>query len=255
MSRSGGPPTGGAGHVRRGSAATPIGAVGVVVPARDEQEHIGRCVGSVLRALEGVDVDAALCVVLDRCTDRTASRAAAAHGGRPTALGLVPHEGAGSVGALRNLGVAWLTRRLATHPPEALWLLSTDADTTVDPGWVRDHLRHAADGAHAVAGLADLDDAHHLSPTARRAYARILGDGTRGAGHTHVYGANLGIRADVFRAVGGFPPVRCGEDHGLAARVRDGGFRLVTALDGRVRTSARTVGRAEDGLAGLLAGL
>jgi hypothetical protein len=233
----------------------PISAVGVVVPARDEEDLIEGCVGSVLTALEAVPVAAAVCVVLDRCTDRTAARAAAAHRGRAAALGLLAHRGPVTVGALRNRGVAWLVRRLAAHPASGIWLLSTDADTTVDPAWVADHLRHAADGAHAVAGLADLDDDRHLTPAARLAYARILGDGTRGDGHAHVYGANLGIRADTFRAVGGFPAVPHGEDHGLATRVRDGGFRLVTALDGRVRTSSRTVGRAGDGLAGLLAGL
>jgi glycosyltransferase involved in cell wall biosynthesis len=245
----------GAASTGRGGAVTPISAVGVVVPARNEEDHIGRCVESVLLALEVVPVEAAVCVVLDRCTDRTADLAATAHRGRPTALGLVPHRGPVTVGALRNHGVGWLMRRLAVHPPSAVWLLSTDADTTVDPGWVRDHLGHAATGAHAVAGLADLDDPGALTPAARLAYARILGDGTRGDGHTHVYGANLGIRADVFGAVGGFPRVPQGEDHGLAARVRTGGYRMITALDARVRTSSRTAGRAAGGLAGLLAGL
>ncbi len=233
---------------------TPIVAVGVVVPARDEEDRIGGCVASIRRALAAVPVASAVCVVLDRCTDATAARAAAAHRG-PGSLDLLAHHAPGTVGALRNRGVDRLLRRLDAYPPSGVWLLSTDADTTVDPGWVADHLRHAADGAHAVAGLADLDDADGLTPAARRAYGRILGDGTRGDGHTHVYGANLGIRADTFRSVGGFPHVRHGEDHGLVARVRAGGFRVVTALDGRVRTSARTRGRADGGLADLLAGL
>lgn len=233
---------------------TPV-AVGVVVPARDEEDLIGSCVDAVLTALEAVPVAAAVCVVLDRCTDRTAARALAAHRGRAAALGLLTSSDPCTVGALRNHGIAWLTGHLAAHPAERTWLLSTDADTIVGPGWVRDHLRHAADGAHAVAGLADLDDTGHLTPAARLAYTRILGDGTHGDHHSHVYGANLGIRADTFRAVGGFPPVPHGEDHGLVARVRLGGFRLVTALDGRVRTSARVAGRCGDGLAGLLAGL
>lgn len=234
---------------------TRIGAVGVVVPARDEEDLIAACLDSVLVALAAVAVEAAVCVVLDRCTDRTGARAAAVFRGGPVALGVVSHDGSGGIGSARNRGAGWLTTRLAAHPPSAVWLLSTDADTVVDPGWVRDHLRHAADGADAVAGLADLDDERHLSPAARLAYSRILGDGTRGDGHAHVYGANLGVRADVFHAVGGFPSVPHGEDHGLVARLRAAGHDVVTALDGRVRTSGRLRGRADDGLAGLLAGL
>jgi hypothetical protein len=58
----------------------PVTAVGVVVPARDEQERIGRCLRSLRRALAHVPdgVDTAVAVVLDRCTDATPQRVAAA---------------------------------------------------------------------------------------------------------------------------------------------------------------------------------
>lgn len=232
----------------------PIAAVGVVVPAHNEEDHIGRCLESILTALASVSVQTAVCVVLDRCTDRTAERAAAVDGTHTT-IGLLPQREQVTIGALRNRGAGWLLDHLGEHAVSAVWLLSTDADTTVTPGWVRDHLGHAESGAHAVAGLADLDDPTELSPAARLAYARIVREGTHRDGHLHAYGANLGIRGDVFRSVGGFPEVPHGEDHGLVARVRQGGHRLVTALDGRVCTSARTRGRAVDGLADLLAGL
>ncbi len=225
--------------------STSISAVGVVVPARDEEDHIGLCVESVLAALPAA-LDVAVCVVLDRCTDRTAEYV-------PASVDTVRNSRPLAVGTLRHLGLRRVLHRLAAHRTDRVWLLSTDADTTVGPEWVRDHLRHADDGAHAVAGLADLDGP--LTVDAAGAYARILRDGDRAGGHAHVYGANLGIRADAYLAVGGFPAVPHGEDHALAARVRAGGYRLVTALDGRVRTSARTHGRASGGLADLLAGL
>lgn len=224
-----------------------ITAVGVVVPARDEEEHIAACLGSVLAALPA-GIDAVVCAVLDRCVDRTAERV-------PPGVETLPVSESVPVGVLRDRGVRRVLRRLSAHRPEHVWLLSTDADTTVGADWVHDHLRHADDGAHAVAGLADLDDPRTLSPAARRAYARLLRDGHLVDGHTHVYGANLGIRADAYLAVDGFPAVPNGEDHALVSRLRDGGYRLVTALDARVRTSARVEGRAAGGLADLLAGL
>lgn len=222
-----------------------ISAVGVVVPARDEEDHIGACLDSVLRAVPP-GMPAAVCVVLDRCTDRTADRV-------PPTVDTVCCTRPRPVGALRHLGLRRVLRRLHAHPPDRVWLLSTDADSTVGPDWMRDHLRHAEDGAHAVAGLADLAD--DLDPRAAAAYSRILREGEHGGGHSHVYGANLGVRADAYLDVGGFPGVPHGEDHALAARLRTGGYRLVTALDARVRTSARTRGRATGGLADLLAGL
>lgn len=218
-----------------------IGAVGVVVPARNEEDRVGACLRSVLAAFPP-GVATAVVVVLDRCTDRTAERV-------PAGVDVLTNAHPSTVGELRDRGVRHLLGRLAGHRPERTWLLSTDADTVVGPDWVTDHLRHAAAGAHAVAGLADLDGA------ADPAYTRILRAGMHPDGHTHVYGANLGVRADAYLAAGGFPAEVHGEDHALVARLRAGGFRVVTALDGRVRTSGRTVGRAPGGLADLLAGL
>jgi LmbE family N-acetylglucosaminyl deacetylase len=76
-----------------------------------------------------------------------------------------------------------------------------------------------------------------------------------GAEHRHVYGANLGVRADAYLAVGGFPADGAGEDHGLWERLRAAGYPLVSPASPRVTTSARLHGRAEGGLADLLLSL
>ena len=56
----------------------PVTAVGVVVPARNEQDRIARCLTSLRRALAEVPdgVTTAVAVVLDRCTDATPERVA-----------------------------------------------------------------------------------------------------------------------------------------------------------------------------------
>jgi hypothetical protein len=70
-----------------------------------------------------------------------------------------------------------------------------------------------------------------------------------------VYGANLGVRADAYLAVGGFGAVATGEDHHLWRRLGQAGYRRSYAAESTVRTSARRHGRAPGGLADLLRSL
>ncbi|HEX5407811.1 MAG TPA: glycosyltransferase [Pseudonocardiaceae bacterium] len=226
-----------------------ITAVGVVVPARDEAATIGACVRSVFTALSALPpgIHRSVCVVADRCTDDTAAVAELA--GVP----VVRNRSAITIGEVRDLGVDHID--LAGHPPERWWLLSTDADTTVTPDWAARHLEHARRGAHAVAGVALLAPHAALPAAVARRYSALLA-GTRGPeGHGNVYAANLGVRADAYRAVGGFGAVATGEDHDLWRRLRRAGYRCRYAEGPRVVTSARRRGRAPGGLADLLATL
>ena len=159
------------------------------------------------------------------------------------------------VGARRDLGLRAVLDRLPGHPAAGTWLLNTDADTTVPGDWVAAHLQQAAAGVHAVAGLADLTATDHLSDAALSCYRAIVEHGLHGATHHHVYGANLGVRADAYLTVGGFPADGSGEDHGLWQRLAAAGYTLVQPVGIRVRTSARLRGRADGGLAGLLRAL
>lgn len=230
-----------------------ITAVGVVVPARDERGTIGACVRGVLAALRALpsDVEPALCVVVDRCTDDTESLAHAALAGWPARV--VRNRSATTIGEVRDLGLRHLG--LARHRPSDVWLLSTDADTAVAPDWAVRHLELARSGAHAVAGVALLPHHAVLSATVARRYSRLLA-GSRGPhGHGNVYAANLGVRADAYQAVGGFGPVATGEDHDLWRRLRQAGYRCRYAESPQVVTSARRRGRARGGLADLLASL
>jgi len=229
----------------------PVAAVGVVVPARDEQDRVEECLRSVLAALAAVTprVRVAACVVLDRCRDGTAravARAAEASGG---VLDAVVNEESRAVGELRTQGLVHLLRRL---PVEHTWLLSTDADTRVPVSWVRDHLRHADSGVDAVAGVVDLDDPRALPADVLSRYTGLVAAGVDGHVHTHAYAANLGVRAAAFLDVGGFPVVAAGEEHALLHRLRTRGYVVRAPADVTARTSARTAGRARGGLADLL---
>ncbi len=222
--------------------------IGVVVPARDEERRIGPCLEAVAAAVQRAGRPAVVCVVADRCRDTTAERALAA------GVDVVVNRGPLTIGDVRNLGFRRVVGRLG-GVTERMWLLGTDADTIVPSTWITDHLRYAESGAVAVAGAVDLDDPHLLPADALARYTRLVAARVAGSTHGHAYAANLGVRADAFLRVGGYPGVIAGEEHALLARLRHAGHRVLSPTDVRARTSARTTGRARGGLADLLCAL
>lgn len=218
----------------------PVRAVAVVVPARDEAPRIGCCLASVSAAVRGLGVPTSVLVVADHCADATAAVAAQAG-----ALVLVRSgDPSGGVGAARAAGCEGVLGRLAGLHPRDVWLASTDADSLVPPGWLSAQLALAAADHAAVAGTVTLAVDDSLADSARsrwqRAYRRR---------HGHVHGANLGVRADAYLAVGGFPRVPAHEDLGLVDRLVAAGHRVARPAGPPVTTSARLVGRAPVGVA------
>jgi glucosyl-3-phosphoglycerate synthase len=227
----------------------------VVVPARDEERHIGAC----LEALAGQTVTTSAFEVIlvdDASTDATvgAARAKAAQHGLQ--LTILPGPGAGS-GPARRLGMDAAAARLRElELPHGL-IATTDADSVPAPDWLARQLAHVAEGAEVIAGLIELDeaDAAALPPAVlrrRRADAdRRLAEVIRvdgEAGHHHFAGASIGVVAEVYDRVGGMQPTPALEDETFATRLRMYGVPIVRAADVRVRTAARVDGRAKRGL-------
>ncbi len=226
-----------------------ITSVGVLIPARDEETDLPACLRALAVSLRELppELERRVCVVADRCHDRTAELA------RRAGADVLVNARELPIGAIRALSARHLLRGLGHHASTRTLLLSTDADTTVDRDWAARHVRRADAGWDAVAGIADLGTG--LAAATRPRYEAVLAKTRNLAGHGNVYGANLSIRANAYRAVGGFLPVRTGEDHDLWRRLADAGFRLAYADEAKVMTSARLHGRAPDGLATLLRAL
>jgi cellulose synthase/poly-beta-1,6-N-acetylglucosamine synthase-like glycosyltransferase len=222
--------------------------VGVVVPARNEEESIGRCIASVVASCQ----IAPLCgrswitVVADCCTDRTVEMARRALSWR----GEVMQCSAGSPGTARRLGCNAVMRYFSDRNPQTLWLANTDADSYVPLDWISTHLRHAQTNADAIAGIVKLDP-DVLQPDVGAQFAGnypLSPDGT----HTHVHGANFGVRADAYLDVGGWKDVSVAEDHCLWGRLRQRGWRMRSPVTSIVMTSSRLYGRAIGGFADTL---
>lgn len=223
-------------------------AVGVVIPAQNEEATIQKCILSVLASCDATERcgPAWIVIVADQCTDRTVELARQALGFR----GQVLNCAAGSPGTARRLGAAAAMQHFKHLSPEQVWLANTDADTHVPLNWIATHLEHADANAGAVAGIVELDtvglrsDVHELY---RTTYT-LDSDGT----HPHVHGANLGVRGDAYLDVGGWSDVSVSEDHCLWGRLMGRGWPVRSPAASVVLTSGRLHGRAKGGFADTL---
>ncbi|SKB03043.1 Glycosyl transferase family 2 [Agreia bicolorata] len=220
----------------------------VVVPARNEEKTIARCLDALeaaverLRGTRPTDLpDVRIVVVLDRCIDGSAQIVAR----RSTVDAVV--SSAGKVGSARARGIE---RALAANavPPENIWIANTDADSAVSADWLCVQLE-AAEAGHAIllgAVRPDEDglEAERLAHYLRRHPLR--------ESHRNVHGANLGVRADHYLAAGGFADVATGEDAALVAALENLGLEAASTARAAVLTSSRLLGRAPDGYSEVL---
>ena len=220
-----------------------INAVGVVIPAHDEQDLLPSCLAAVRLAARQVSVPVHVVVVADACTDQTAELASA----QGT---IVVAARARSVGAARRAGVRQVLRSVRHLDPAALWIATTDADTLVPRCWLSRQLRYASLGWKGVVGTVTVGDWSGHPPQVRRRYTRHYRAWQEL--HPHVHGANLGFAADAYLAVGGFRPLPTAEDHALVEDLRTAGVPLLRTTRIPVVTSARARARAPRGFSWLL---
>ncbi|MGH3200757.1 MAG: glycosyltransferase [Streptosporangiaceae bacterium] len=220
-----------------------IEAVGVVVPAHNEETLLPSCLTALRRAARRLSVPAHLLVAADSCTDRTVEVARAC-GARVIAIR------ARSVGAARAAGMTELLRLTGGPDPALIWLATTDADTVVPPGWLQRQVAHADQGWDVVLGTVTVADWSEHPPHVPAAFAARYESGDRP--HPHVHGANIGVRASAYQAAGGFRPLRTAEDHALLAAVTEAGCSVLQASDVTVETSGRRHARAPHGFSHLL---
>ena len=225
-----------------------------ILPARDEEARVGGAVAA-LRA-QG----AAVLVVANGCADGTAEAAR-----RAGAEVLEAPATPGGVGAARRAGFDAALQRW----PAADAILTSDADCRVAPGTIQ-ALRRALARADAAAGrvvpdpvefarlplhvrrhgdLEDLRDAL-LAEIGARAVPVPHDPAPR---HGQAPGALLAFRPAAYRTVGGFAPMRCGEDRDIVRRMRVAGLRVAHPWDAVVHASCRLRGRAPGGMADTIA--
>jgi GT2 family glycosyltransferase len=119
---------------------------------------------------------------------------------------------------------------MASRAAGGEWLVFLDADTTPEPGLLDAYLDPLpADDVAVLVGAVE-DRAERDTTVARYVSARRRMDQRHALGHPYrPYGqtANLAVRAEAFRVVGGFDQeARAGEDADLCWRLQAAGWRL-----------------------------
>lgn len=224
--------------------------IAVLIPARNEEVLLPRCLKSVLEACTplpaSVTVD--VVVVCDSSTDLTfqiAQQMLSEHG-------IVVTTAAGVVGHARALATRVALRRYSGQARRC-WLANTDADCCVPSTWLVDQLLLAEQGIETIAGIVDVDSFEEQEIGAElqfRSQYIIHPDGS----HPHIHGANLGVRADVYLLSGGWKRLATAEDHDLWSRLVKTAARRISTTTVKVLTSGRRIGRAPHGFADALAG-
>jgi len=241
-----------------------IHQVAVVIPVRDEEQHLEQALDAVGSAADQLQaerpgVHVQVMVVLDSCTDQSPpiARATAEADGRFRILTV----SFGSVGKSRQAGVQAALEDVRTHPRPVntavadpmrqIWVANTDADSFVPEHWLVRQMELAETGRDVVIGTVEPDP----RGMHRELLARWLARHAHREDHPHIYGANLGVRASSYLSAGGFPGVDFDEDRALVDRLRATGADIIATDTTRVLTSGRTVGRAPQGFAAYLLAL
>ena len=235
----------------------PLRAIGVVVPAHNEERDIHACLDAIAIAAAALtpDVSVRVVIVLDDCSDYTAD--IVARTGRRWQTELRRPQihtiktGDRNVGAARAAGCREVLRCFPLVPRDRVWLASTDADSTVPAHWLAHQAAIHHTGTVAWVGTVDLATPHNLGPADLRRYRNTYTTWDSPT-HPHVHASNLGIRSDIYQQVGGFRPIRTGEDHDLVARLDPSRHKITRGLEAPVATSTRPQGRAPRGFADYL---
>jgi len=238
--------------------------VAVAVPVKDEEDRIGLCLQS-LAAQEDIDLrEVAVVLLLNNCSDGTLALV------RSIGPTLPFHLEVRSVELPPGYANAGWARRLAMDAALDLVrddgvLLSTDADTVVDGGWIAANLQEISKGVEAVAGyvMANPMELMEVGPAILERgaleweYQQLAAELVSRVDpephdpwprHNQDCGASLAITAVAYRRIGGLPPRPVGEDRALFEALRRTDGKIRHSLDVQVVTSARIDGRASGGL-------
>ncbi|MBW4474888.1 MAG: glycosyltransferase [Stenomitos rutilans HA7619-LM2] len=247
----------------------------VIVPVRNEAEMLESTLAALTHQvdLEGRPFDSSryeVILLANNCSDNSVEIAHHFAAQHPNlVLHIVEEELPSS-----KAHIGWVRKQLMDEACHRLKFLgcnrgviaSTDGDTRVASNWIAATQHEIACGVDAVGGriITDRGDRATLEPYARACHLREVGyrflvaeleayldpdSFDRLPRHFQHYGASLAVTAEIYEQAGGMPAVRTSEDVALYCALMRVNARFRHSPLVRVATSARSIGRAQSGLA------
>lgn len=240
--------------------------VGVAVPARSEAATVLSCLAALdVAATQATRTTISILLLVNNSDDTTAALARSfvpkTTTVRVVEVRLAPGD-AHAGGARRTA----LDLCLAELPSDGV-LMTTDADSCVDPYWISANLAEIEAGADAVAGVVAFDaEARAQLPELpgrslewrlamlQARLADLLDPLMHNPWPSHIWawGASLSLTVAAYRQIGGLPSIPLAEDRALADAIERHDLCLRRSHAPVVYTSTRRSGRAPGGFADLL---
>lgn len=188
-------------------------SVSVIVAARNEEEHIGDCIASLLQ-LDYPPAKLEIIIVNDNSTDQTANRISSFLGKSPSLKMLTVVPGAGTMRGKANALAQGI------HQSSGEILLFTDADCTVPRQWVRTTVQYFTDDVGVVGGFTLLKANRIFEGIQSLDWIFLFSLASSMAGLNRpltAIGNNVSIRRAAYTAVGGYEviPFSVTEDYAL----------------------------------------
>ena len=235
----------------------------VIIPAHNEEDSLPSCLDAMAAqyAMKGVPVDYGdfeVLVLCHNCTDHTFQAGRKIQHTYPFLnlhLLQVARPEVNNVGAARRVLMRIASRRVAL---DSGYIVSTDADTIVDPFWIANLMGYINSGYGLICGRIAIDTSgisgnarktlehkqNYFQLRARLEYL-ISPDLTNPwPRHAHNSGPNLAVRKDVYAEIGGMPPKGFLEDIALYDAVCEKGHTIRHCPFTVVTTSGRMTPRA-----------
>ncbi len=201
----------------------------VIIPARDEEKYIGKCLDSIRRATKPQGLDVEVIVVLNRCADST-EQIAREWGAR------IVNEDAKNLARIRNRGAAAASGDI---------IVTIDADSWMSENMLTEIVRALDSRRHIGGGVRVIPE--RLSPGIRA--TMLFLEVTMFL--TGLAGGLYWCRREDFEAVGGFnEDLAVAEDLDFAKRLRgygkSRGLKFTTLRKAYIVTSCRKFDRFGD---------
>ena len=253
---------------------SPVCSVTIVVPVRNEAEHLARCLDALAKQIDRqnrlLDSNSyEIIVFINNCTDESANIARCWKKDNPNLhahlveTSLPPKQS--NIGFIRRLLMNEAYLRLIENKYKSGVIMTTDGDTCVASDWITANLEEIKKGAGAVGGriLIDQIEQRKMDGKARRLHLQDTGYRLLAAEvearldhlaldhlprHHQHFNGSFAVTTAAFAKAGGVPSVKFLEDVALYQSLLRVDARFRHSPSVRVKTSSRHVGRAEFGL-------